>query len=104
MLFNEKIAFFNEKVIKSGDTLSGEGKLTIMVTNDQDKSSTAEITITNTAIFGLESIKDLQIDTEVDLLEGLTFAEGVELIKTEIEYDGKTTTIPDAHHYTPEFP
>jgi hypothetical protein len=94
---------FNDKEVKSGDTLDEAGLLTITVTNNQEKSSTAEITITNIAIYGLENIKDLQVDQEVNLLDLITLADGVELINTEIEIDSKRSSI-DPSHYTPSYP
>lgn len=94
---------FNDKEVKSGDTLDEAGLLTITVTNNQEKSSTAEISITNIAIYGLENIKDLQVDQEVNLLDLITLANGVELINTEIEIDSKRSSI-DPSHYTPSYP
>ena len=46
----------------------------------------------------------MQVDQEVDLLKWLAFADGVFLVKTEIEINGKIHTITDHHHYTPEYP
>ena len=94
---------FNDKEVKSGDTLDEAGLLTITVTNNQEKSSTAEISITNIAIYGLENIKDMQVDQEVNLLDLITLANGVELIKTQVEMDGKRSDI-DPSHYTPSYP
>ena len=95
---------FNGRELKSGDVLSEPGKLTLTVTNDQGKSSTAEITLTNEAVSGEVRIGDMQVDAETDLLIGLTFVSGATLVKTEIEQDGKRTEIPDPHHFTPEYP
>ena len=56
-------------------------------------------------ITGLSSLNGiLQVDVEVNLLGGLTFAQGVELTKTEIEFDGQRTEIADPQHFTPEYP
>ena len=62
---------FNKKEVKDGDSLDEAGLLTITVTNDQGKSSTAEITLTNDAIYGLENLKNaqMQVDQEIDLLD-----------------------------------
>jgi len=61
---------YNKKEVKSGDILSGEGLLTIAVTNDQGKTSTAEMTMTDKAIYGLETLQttSLQVDQEINLL------------------------------------
>ena len=97
---------FNTKEVKSGDTLNEAGTLTITVTNEQEHSTKAEISLTCDAIYGLESLKtlSLRINEEVNLLSGITLAEGVELVKTEIEMDGKRTTITDPSHFTPTNP
>lgn len=57
-------------------------------------------------VSGLESLRSLamQVDMEVDLLSGITLASGVELNKTEIEYDGQRTEIADPKHFMPEYP
>lgn len=61
----------NDKEVKSGDIVSETGILTLTVTNNQGKSSTAEITLTNDAIYGLENLKNasIQVDKEINLLE-----------------------------------
>lgn len=46
----------------------------------------------------------MQVDQPKDLLAGLTFAPGVELLKVEIEQDGQRTEIADPHSYMPEYP
>ena len=84
--------------------LSEPGKLTLTITNDQGKSSTAEIILTNEAVIGEAKIGDMQVDEEIDLLAGITFAEGATLVKTEIDMDGQRTEITDAQHFTPEYP
>ena len=57
------------------------------------------------AVFGLENLQNkLQVDQEVNLLEGLTFAEGLTLQKVEIEMDGVRTEISAPEAYTPEYP
>ena len=62
---------FNGQEVNSGDVLSEPGTLTLTVTNDQDKSSTAEITLTNDSIFGIENLRNaiIQVDKEVNILE-----------------------------------
>ena len=96
----------NGREVKSGETISEPGKLTLTVTNNQGKSSSAEITLTNDTIIGLENLKSIamQVDVEVDLLQGLTFTQGVELTKTEIEFDDQRVEIADPMHFSPEYP
>lgn len=96
---------FNKKEVKDGDSLDEAGLLTITVTNDQGKSSTAEITLTNDAIYGLENLKNaqMQVDQEINLLNWLTLADGVDLVKTQVEIDAKRSDI-DPSHYTPSYP
>ena len=56
-------------------------------------------------VTGLNSLNGvLQTDQEVDLLSGLTFANGVELVKTEIIFEDQRTEIADPKRFTPEFP
>lgn len=97
---------FNGKEVKSGDILNEAGTLVVTVTNDQDNSSTAKITVTNDAIYWLENLKnlDMQVDQEVDLLSWLTLAEWVQLLKVQIEIDGQYNEIADPHHYIPDYP
>ena len=97
---------FNWTEIKSGDTLNEAWTLILSITNKYEKAANATITLTNDAIFGLEKLQKstMQVDQEVDLLKWLAFADGVSLVKTEIEINGKTYTISDPHHYTPEYP
>ena len=97
---------FNWQNIKSWDTLSDSWTLTISVTNKNSITSTAEITLKNESIYGLENLRNaaIQVDKEINLLNWITFANGVELVKTEIEADGSRNTIPDPNHYTPSYP
>ena len=97
---------FNWKDINSWDTLNEAWTLTITITNKNDKTSTAEITLTNDAIYGIDNLKNasIQVDKENNLLEWIAFADGVELVKVEVEIDGKRIMIPDPNHYTPDYP
>lgn len=92
--------------IVSGNTLSEAGILEITVTDDGGNSSSASIVLTADAIYGLESIGQLQlmVDEEVDLLKGISFPKDVQLMKVEIVMDEKRTEIPDPTHYLPEYP
>ena len=94
----------NDKELASGDYISEEGKLTLTVTNDQGKSSSAEIILTNDAVFGLENIAIMQVDEEVDLLNGITFGNNATLVKVEMEVDGERTEITDPQHFMPLYP
>ncbi len=100
-----ELSLSGEKV-DSGDMLFDAGKLTLSVADEFQNKSTAEINLTAVAIFGLENLqsKNLQIDQEVNLLEGLTFAEGLTLQKVEIELDGVRSEIPNPRAFIPELP
>ena len=95
---------FGGKEVKSGDKLSMAGILTLTVTNNQEKSSQAEITLVNEAISGEATIDDMQVGMAIDLLAHITFVNGATLVKTEIEQDSQRTEIYDPHNYIPEFP
>ena len=75
--------------VTSGATLSEAGTLTLTVTDEAGNASSAAITLTAVAIYGLEALQQLslQVDQETDLLAGLTVAEGLTLDKVEIEID-----------------
>ena len=59
-----------------------------------------------TPISGMQSLKllDMQVDVEVNLMAGITFASGVNLEKVEIEMDGTTTEIADPNRFVPQYP
>lgn len=92
--------------VNDGDILSEPGRLTVTVTNSQERSSSAEIILTNDAVYGLESLKDLpmQVDEEIDLLAAITLANGADIVKVEIEMDGERTVISDPSHFIPQYP
>lgn len=95
---------FNGQEVKDGDTLSEAGKLVITITNRQERSSSAEITLTSGAVISLGNIDVMQVGVTTDLLQGVTLANGAELIKVELEMDGLRTEIADASHYMPDYP
>ena len=92
------------KTINSGDKLSEEGKLQVKVTDEAGNSSTSEITLTSIAVYGLENLqsKTLQVDQEVNILDGITFAEGLTLVKVEVEENGVQTEIANPNAYIPQ--
>lgn len=94
------------KAIASGDILSEAGTLKLTVTDEFDNSATAEIKLTAVAVYGLDNLqnKQLQVDQEVNLLEGITFAEGLTLAKIEAEQDGIRTVIANPNVFVPEYP
>ena len=94
------------KAIASGNILSETGTLKLTVTDEFDNSATAEIKLTAVAVVGLENLqnKQLQVDQEVNLLEGVTFAEGLTLAKVEAEQDGIRTEIVNPNAFAPENP
>jgi hypothetical protein len=62
--------------------------------------------MTAVAIFGMENLQELQlqVDQEVNLLQGVTFAEGITLQKVEAVQNGVRSGIPNPGAYAPEFP
>ena len=94
---------FNDSTISFGTLLSKKGTLSLTVTNDADKSASSKVMLTDEAIMGLGTLV-MQVDVEVNLLDSLKFARGVELTKTEIEFDGQRTEIADPAHFIPEYP
>ena len=92
------------KTINSGDVLLEAGKLVISLSDDFQNKATAEITLLADAIYGLEGLQDLslQVDKEVNLLQGITYADGVSLEKVEIEASGNRFVVTDPIHYVPD--
>ena len=97
---------FNDADITSGTTLYEAGTLTLSIINEKGHTSTVQIVLTNDGIYGLESLQSasLQVDEETNLLSGITLADGVEMVKVEVVIDGVRYDIPDANHYTPQYP
>ena len=94
------------ETINSGDVITKAGVFKIHVTDEFGNKSIAEITLLSVVISGLENLQNLslQVDKEVNLLQGLSIAEGLSLVKVEIELDGVRSEIPDATKYTPDVP
>ena len=94
------------RAINPGDKLSEAGTLKLMIADDFNNIATASIKLTAIAIYGLENLQNLslQVEKEVNLLQGLTFADGVGLIEAEIEIDGVRSEIPDPVHFSPQYP
>ena len=94
------------KEVKAGDMLEEAGTLTLTVTDAEEKSASIDVTLTNDSIFGMEALNslNLQVDAEADLLNGISFAEGIELIKVEVEKDGLRYEVSDPQHYIPDLP
>lgn len=94
------------KKINSGDILFDAGTLVISVTDDFQNKATADITLKAVAVYGLENLqgKTLQVDQEVNLLEGLTITEGLTLTKVEVEENGTRNEVTEPKTYTPEYP
>ena len=55
-------------------------------------------------MYGLENLqgKTLQVDQEVNLLKGITFAEGLTLVIVEVEENGVRTEIANPNAYIPQ--
>ncbi|MBO6031475.1 MAG: hypothetical protein J6Q22_08380 [Prevotella sp.] len=101
--FSVELSIAGEK-INSGDILFDAGTLVISVTDEFQNKANAEITLTSVAIYGLENLqgKTLQIDQEVNLLEGLTFAEGLTLQKVEMVQGNDHIQIENPRAFKPE--
>ena len=97
---------FNNNEVKSWDTLNWEWKLILTITDGEWKSSSVEITLTNSAISWLENLKQasMQVNQEINLLQWLSFADWVTLEKVEILIDWVKNTVSDPNHFTPEYP
>ena len=95
-----------EEKINSGDILFDAGTLVLSVSDEFHNKATAEITLTAMAAYGLENLqgKTLQVDAPVNLLEGITFAEGLTLQKVEFEQDGTRSGIANPEAYSPQIP
>ncbi len=91
--------------ITSGDILFDAGTLVISVADEFQNKATAELILTAVAITGLENLQNLslQIDQEVNLLEGLTFAEGLTLQKVEMVQGNDHIQIENPRAFTPEY-
>ena len=102
--FNVELSIAGEK-INSGDILFDAGTLVISVTDEFQNKANAEIALTSVAITGLENLRNLslQIDQEVNLLDGLTISEGLTLSKVELEMSGVRSEIPDPKAFIPEY-
>ena len=94
------------KIVKSEEILSEAGMLKVTVSDEFQNAATGEIALTAVAVYGLEKLEQLQlqVDQEINLLQGLTFAEGLTLQKVEVEQDGVRTVIDNPKAYTPEYP
>ncbi len=94
------------ETINSGDVITKAGVFKIHVTDEFGNKSIGEITLLSVAISGLENLQNLslQVDKEVNLLQGLSIAEGLSLVKVEIEQDGVRSEIPNPKAYIPELP
>jgi len=99
----------NWKSISSWTTISEEWTLTIKVSDEAGNVKNADVKLNVTAeqdISWLENIKllDMQVDQEINLLEWVTFGNGAQLVKTEIELEWQKTEISDPNHYIPSYP
>ena len=92
--------------INSGDIILDAGKLVLSVADDFQNEATAEIILKAEAIYGLEGLQglSLQVDNEVNLLQGISYADGVSLDKVEIEVQGMRVVVEDPAHYVPQTP
>lgn len=88
--------------IASGTIINNAGKLELVLTDEDGETSKATITLTNESILGLENLRNLTIQAgqEVDLLKGVTFADGIQLQQVTVELDGKATKLAAPYHFT----
>ncbi|MCR5276534.1 MAG: hypothetical protein K6D54_02520 [Bacteroidales bacterium] len=86
--------------------MSEEGKLEIHITDEAGNAVTAEIKLIAIAVYGMENLSQLQltVDQEVNLLQVVTFADGLTLKKVEVVQDGVRSVISKPETYVPEFP
>lgn len=99
----------NWNTISSWTILNEKWTLKIQVSDEawNIKSTNIQLNIISEQdISWLENIKNipLQVDQEVNLLQGITFGNGASLVKVQIEKDWQTNDIPDPQHYIPEYP
>ena len=106
MLLNLVSGEGTETTVNSGEALSEAGTLKVTVSDEFQNAATAEIALTAVAVYGLEILSQLQlkVDEEINLMQGLTIAEGLTLQKVEIVQDGIHTVIDNPNSYTPEYP
>ena len=92
--------------VKDGDILSQSWMLKLTVTNDDGMSSTAEIKLIKEGIYWLENLEQLSlmVDEEYDLLSGVSFGKGVELVKVVVVTGSGASIIGDPNHFTPDYP
>lgn len=89
------------KEVKKGDILDQEGKLAVNVTNEYDNSRAGIVTlVVKSATENFTSL-NFRVGEEVNLLDAITFEEGITLLKTEMEIDGVRSEIPDPTHFAP---
>lgn len=95
-----------EKTINSGDTLSEDGTLIITVADEFQNKTTAEIVLSAVAIYGLENLENLsmQVDEAINLLQGITIAEGLTLHGVEYEKDDEIALVSDPESFVLEYP
>lgn len=96
----------SSKTVNDWDKLSEEGRLHLKATDEAGNEATAEITLTAVAVYGLESLSqlELRVDEECELLRWVTPAEGITICKVEVEVDGKREQLTAPFRYVPEFP
>ena len=94
----------NGRNVNNGDTLEEEGTLSLTVTNNDGNSTSKDITLINSAV-SLKSTAisaTFQVGQEINILDYFTFADGITLVKTVVEIDGKSFEVADPEHFIPE--
>ena len=80
----------NPTALNTGDTIDSAGTLSIMVTDEGGNASKpGDVKVLSIAIFGLDDLSsmDLQVGQEVNLLQGLSFADGVTLNRVDVCFE-----------------
>ena len=97
----------NWKSISSWTTISEWWTLNIKVSDMSKNYKNADIKLTiDQDISWLENIKraSLQVDKEINLLNWVSFGNGAELLKVEMELNWEKVEISDPQHFTPDYP
>ena len=94
----------NGENVNSGDVLEKAGKLSISVTNEHNNTTTKETDLVVKGATENFTSLNIKVGEEVNLLDGITFVDGVTLVKTEMEVDDQRQTIADPTHFTPKRP
>ena len=76
--------------VSIGDEVGNAGILKVTVSDSKGLGTEAGITLTDQVVFGMANLKNLnlEVDREVNLMDGITTAEGWSIAKVEVETVG----------------